>query len=75
MDDSCGEWAESTGVGSGSITGVVGESGWNLWVWSAGGSVCGICGCKEVYRFPPIVNLYSCICFWQSFPAFCSLKF
>ena len=29
MDDNCGEWVECMGVGSG--------SGWNLWVWLAGG--------------------------------------
>ena len=27
-------------------------SGWNLWVWLAGGG----CGCKEVYRFPHTVQ-------------------
>ena len=32
MDDNCGEWVECMGVASG--------SGWNLWVWLAGGG-CG----------------------------------
>ena len=55
--------------------GVVGGSGWNLCVWLAGSIVGGICGCKEVYRFPPNANLCSsCICFWQSIPTFYSHK-
>ena len=29
MDDNCGEWVECMGVAS--------RSGWNLWVWLAGG--------------------------------------
>ena len=34
------------------------------------------CGCKEVYRFPPITYPYSsCICsFLQQHPTFCSFK-
>ena len=47
-------------------------SGWNLWVWLAGGG-CGwnLC-CKEVYRFPHITYPYSsCICsFLQQHPYF-----
>ena len=46
-------------------------SGWNLWVWLAGGE----CGCKEVYRFPHITYPYSsCICpfFCSSILTFCS---
>ena len=42
-------------------------SGWNLWVWLAGG------GCKEVYRchtlYPYILLLYLLF-----FPTFCSFK-
>ena len=53
-------------------------SGWNLWVWLAGGG-CGWnlwaasgCGCKEVYGFPHITYLY-CICsFLQQHPHFFS---
>ena len=48
MDDNCGEWVECMGVASG--------SGWNLWVWLAGGCGCG-CGCKEIYRFPHVTYL------------------
>ena len=69
MDDNCGEWVECMGVGSG--------SGWNLWVWLAGG------GCRwnlwvglvgEVVRryidFLIIAYPYSsCICsFLQQHP-------
>ena len=61
-------------------------SGWNLWVWLAGGG-CGLylwvwvesmgvssgCGCKAVYRFPHTTYPYSsCIC---SFFAAASLLF
>ena len=46
-------------------------SGWNLWVWLAGGGcgwnlcVASGCGCKEVYKFLPITYPYSsCICYF-----------
>ena len=44
--------------------GVASRSGWNLWVWLAGG------GCKEVYRFPHTTYPYSsCVCsFLQQHP-------
>ena len=40
MDDNCGEWVECMGVASGcgeQEVGVASGSGWNLWVWLAGG--------------------------------------
>ena len=43
MDDNCGEWVECMGVASGCCeqkVGVASGSGWNLWVWLAGGG-CG----------------------------------
>ena len=43
MDDNCGEWVECMGVASGcdeQEAGVASGSGWNLWVWLAGGG-CG----------------------------------
>ena len=43
MDDNCGEWVECMGVASGcgeQEVGVASGSGWNLWVWLAGGG-CG----------------------------------
>ena len=52
---------------------VASGSGWNLWVWLAGGvSVSTGCGCKEVYRFPHTTYPYSsCICsFLQQHPYF-----
>ena len=56
-------------------------SGWNLWVWLAGGGcgwnlcVASGCGCKEVYRYPHITYPYSsCICsFLQQHPYFLSI--
>ena len=47
--------------------GVASGSGWDLWVWLAGGRcgwnlwvwLVGACGCKEVYRFPHITYPYS----------------
>ena len=49
----CGD--QEVGAGSG--------SGWNIWVWLAGGEWSSRCGCKEVYRFPHITYPYSsCIC-------------
>ena len=46
-------------------------SGWNIWVWLAGG-VCLVGVCKEVYRFPHITYPYSsCSCsFLQQHPYF-----
>ena len=60
----CGEQEVGIGVARG--------SGWNLWVWLAGGGcgwnlwvwLVGVVVIKEVYRFPHIT--YPCIC------SFCS---
>ena len=40
MDDNCGEWVECMGVARGCgepEAGVASGSGWNLWMWLAGG--------------------------------------
>ena len=40
MDDNFGEWVDFMGVASGcgqQVVGVASRSGWNLWVWLAGG--------------------------------------
>ena len=52
MNDNCGEWVKYMGVASGcgeQGIGVASGSGWNLWVWLAGG----------IYRFPHITYPYS----------------
>ena len=49
-----------------------GGCGWNLWVWVESMGVASGCGCKEVYRFPHTTYPYSsCICsFLQQHPYF-----
>ena len=57
MDDNCGEWVKCMGVVSG--------SGWNLWVWLAGGGcgwnlwvwLVGVVVKRYIYRFPRITSL------------------
>ena len=46
-------------------------SGWNLWVWLAGGGIY-VCGCEEVCRFPHITYPYSSrnCSFLQHHPSF-----
>ena len=56
-------------------------SGWNLWVWLAGGG-CGWktmdvssgCGFKEVYRFPHITYPYILLLYLLFFAATSQLK-